>query len=370
MNTIVPKADGTYEIHISDINSFKGCRQQWHYSSHLQRNLEPARPYVPFFFGRMVHHALERWYAGAASFEDSIGSFLAAEVTKISSYAAIWEEEGRMFAEQSDLALAMLRHRRLWEDRMSGANKHTLTYPFALSNLEFISLEQSFKVPVRNPATGRVSKKIFFAGKLDGIVRRRDTGDLWIWEEKTARSVEQRIRMLDNDPQATAYLWALRQVFGDSVKGVIYTIMGKRVPSPVKVVRGDVLSSDTRNQTYDSYLAAIKTHHNNPEPGFIRDVYGDALMELHMSDNTYFKRVAIARSAHAIERAADNIYWVGREMIKPGVAIFPTEGLQCNYCIFKEPCVAEQNGGDSEDILAAGFRDRTGYIEEEVAVEA
>lgn len=352
MTQLVLEPDGTVEVHISDIMAFKHCRRAWSYSSRLQQNLEPKRPYTPFFFGRMVHYALERWYAHQQDFDVSIGDFLGPELATIRSHGAIWAEEEAMINEQVELARGLLVHRGQWEDRLSRARQHRYT----LSNMEFITLEQTFKVPLLHPVSHRPSRKFFFAGRLDGLVRLKDDGSIWIWEEKTARSVEQRLAMLGNDEQASAYIWAARQVFGSNLKGIIYTVMGKRVPPPVKRNANGMLSKDVRNQTFDSYLDAIKEWHGTEaSQEFIRDQYGDTLMALIESKNTYFERAAIIRNETALENTQADLWYVARDMASRQLAIYPTSGPHCNYCIFKDPCLAKQNGADEADVLEANY---------------
>jgi len=216
------------EIHISDVSAFKACRRAWNWSSRLRHNLEPIRPYHAFFFGRAIHFTLERYYACETDWEQTIVKFVEEETALIKQNGVIWEQERDMIDEQVEMAYGIVRHYLAWENRQTG--------PFSLKNLEFITLEQEFACPIWNPSTGEILTSAYFAGKWDGLVRRKDNGDIYIWELKTSRSIPQRAALLPNDDQATEYLNAARYIFGDQVKGLLYTIMAKRVPGTPKVL--------------------------------------------------------------------------------------------------------------------------------------
>lgn len=348
-NTVVDWKGAGNEIHISDIYAFKACRRQWNWTSRLRENLEPIRPYHPFFFGRMVHDCLEKWYWLKQDPNITMAEFLVHELAAMREHGAIWAEEQAGINEQIELARGLLDHYMLWENRQVGA--------FAVRNLEFIAVEQTFRVPLFVPGVRRRSRKVYFAGKWDGLVRRRDTGDLYIWELKTTRSLEARIKQLDNDPQCTAYLWAARQIFGDKVKGMVYTVMNKRVPAEPKVLSSTgMLSRDMRNQSFDSYRQAIRNVHGNPDKGWVSAQYGEVLLELYHQKPQFFDRVVVGRTPHALDLAGLQLYDVAREMARPNLPIYPSESQQCNYCLMREPCIAMQNGTGHEAILEAGYR--------------
>jgi hypothetical protein len=75
---------------------------------------------------------------------------------------------------------------------------------------EVIGSEIKFEVPVINPSTGRKMPKAVFVGKIDRLVRDRDTGLVYVWERKsTRRSIT-----------STDYWDGLTQ--GDQISGYLY----------------------------------------------------------------------------------------------------------------------------------------------------
>ena len=391
------------EVHVSDIIAFLACRRAWNWSSRLRGNLEPIRPYAPFVLGRAVHEASERLNAyGIAPLEtvntyfDSEVSVLVAaepafvahearnavvETLGVGALAATttdeeWLRDGAAVTsasliasdlskleEQRELALGMLQHYQLWEKRQRG--------PFSMNNLEFLTIEQEFAVPIVNPVTGVYSTKACFSGKWDGLVRRIDNGDVFIWELKTTKSIGHRAKMLSNDIQCSMYLNAAKLAFPElagQLRGMIYTLMGKRVPKSPRVLNDGYLSKDIRGQSLDSYIKFVEQHHQLRETmndaerrRFVATHYAAPLAALADStapDNTFFERHIVSRNADALRNASIDLWELAENMTDPSLPLYPTPGYQCNYCLFYEPCIELQNGKNVSETLSSMFRKR------------
>ena len=95
--------------------------------------------------------------------------------------------------------------------------------------LEFVAVEQSFYLPLKNPGTRHASRNFVLAGKMDGIVRLAD-GRLAVLEYKTASEdigpegeYWMRLRC---DPQISMYVLAAREL-GFDVSTVLYDVTRK-----------------------------------------------------------------------------------------------------------------------------------------------
>jgi len=393
------------EIHVSDVTAFLRCRRAWNWSSRLRSNLEPIRPYSPFVLGRAVHEAAEKLHASGNVPTDSINTFFDEELAVLTaahpgaaSYladdagggahgpvalakaasdeewlsgdatiltsASLVADDLRMLEEQRELALGMLEHLAAWEKRQRG--------PFSLANLEFLTLEQDFKVPIVHPLTGEVNLLACFAGRWDGLVRRRDNGDVYIWELKTTKSIGHRAKMLSNDIQCSYYLNAARMAFPElagQLKGMLYTLMAKRLPKAPKVLNSGMLSTDIRGQSFESYVAWCDRHHglrdtmtDDERRTFLGNNYGAPLLALRDStlpDNIFFERHVVARNATALERAAQDLWDQTANMTNAQLSLYPTPDYSCSWCLFYEPCIALQNGEDADSLLKTLYRNRT-----------
>jgi hypothetical protein len=86
--------------------------------------------------------------------------------------------------------------------------------------------EQPIEVPIRNPATGRTSRRFVQYGFLDKLALHRD-GTIWLWEHKTTSQIDgSTIEKLWSDSQITGYVAALRDL-GIAIEGVVYDIAKK-----------------------------------------------------------------------------------------------------------------------------------------------
>lgn len=381
------------EIHVSDIGAFLQCRRQWNWTSEHRGNLEPKRPYMPFLTGRAVHLCIERFLAYGEKHADVLPGFLSDELDQVryreltpeekaqrEALGVVTDDEDRVetdlwaeiepqVAEQMELVRGMMDHYYEWEDNQKG--------PFSYRNLEVITMEQAFRVPILHHATkpadfGSIEKwhpfdKAVFAGRLDGIVRRRDTGQVYIREDKTTRAIPSRVRLLANEYQPTGYSYAFRLMFPElasKFSGVMYTLISKRVPKMPKVLVNGMLSQDVKDQSFESFVRAIEIHHGEAATNdFIAAHYGPTVMALHKSGNsgnTFFERHIVNRSDVAINQWQEYMTNFASNMLSPDLPVYPTPGYHCSYCFMNEPCISFQNHGQAitDMILQDNYRQR------------
>ncbi len=339
------------EIHISDVRTFKQCRRKWWWSSPLGRNLEPNVPYAPFFSGRAVHYALEMYYGKKhVPFQTSLDKFFAHEEKEMGT---LWPIERNTFNEQVELVRGITDHYKLWSTGFEGR--------FADDKLEFLSLEQSFRVPIF-ARSGRKSTKVMLSGRFDGVVKvAGENGDTyWIWEIKTTRSIEELTHSLANDEQAGAYIWAAQQMYKVPITGVLYNILRKKVPTQPRVLQNGMLSvAKDIDTTAEAYFNAIHTLHPDWKMETIQEYYGEILDTLIQKGNTFFSRFPVYRTQVEIETLAENLHATALEMTRPTTVRYPTPGwMNCKFCHFRSPCLAMNAGADVEFMLEHEYRQR------------
>lgn len=353
-----------YEIHISDMTSFKECRRKWHFSSLLQLGLERDVVYPPFFTGRAVHYCLEQYYEhwGGGTMDaqefmrQELARFLKRELEDV-NFENLWEDERTKIEEQIELISGMLDHYVIWTRSNQG--------PWMDSNLEFIALETEFSVPLRNPETGRPSSRVYLAGRFDGLVKRRDNGTYWLWETKTARTPKELIKTLGNSEQTGAYIYAAQELTGQRISGVLYNILRKKVPTQPRILNNGMLSVAKQiDTTAQYYLAAVRAHHQGQE-GFDNDFiikhYGDIIQHLldKEQESPFFVRIPVRRTIREIESLHERVWQVALEMVRPSTPLYTNASWKnCGNCPFQGPCIAWEAGGDYEAILRAEYRPR------------
>lgn len=341
----------TYNIHISDIRSFRSCRRKWDWSSGMRNNLEPSIPYAPFFVGRAVHYALENYYGPAhVDIWESLEKYLANE-TKIAG--TMWKQEIDKWDESVTLISELLQHYQLWIQVDTSAYRD--------DTLEFMDLEVPFNVPMYHPETGLEDENIRLEGRFDGIVLHKPTNTFWIWECKTARSIGELVKSLENDEQAGAYIYAAQQIKDIEIKGVLYNILRKKAPAHPRVLNTGFLSqTKSADLTPFSFAADARKAHPDADWAFIEQYYGSYIYSMSIGNNGFFARYPIQRSQFEVKQLVDNLYWTALEMVDPNTKIYPSPTfIQCNFCPFRAPCLTKNRGGDYEALLEAEYQLRT-----------
>jgi hypothetical protein len=229
-------------------------------------------------------------------------------------------------------------------------------------NLEFISLEQEFDIPMPMPS-GKKSKMVRLGGRFDGIVKHVPSDTYWIWETKTSRSIQELVRSLTNDEQCGVYAYAASQMLGVPITGILYNILRKKVPTEPKLLSGGTLSKAANvDCTAFFYIKCIHDIYPDWEPDTIQGFYGDILEVLTEKETTFFQRFPVYRTKYEISRLMENIYYTSKEMLvakdKPTMQYPAPSWLNCQFCHFRSPCVTMNAGGDFEVLLREEYQNR------------
>lgn len=349
-------------IHISDIRTFRTCRRRWLWSSPMRQNLEPVIPYVPFFTGRAVHAALEFYYRDHIPMEQTVDKYLESEDVNMKQLGELWPAEQMAFDDAVQLIRDILNHYAMWQQQDHKS--------YSDENLEFIALETEFDIPMPT-LTGRKSRTMRLGGRFDGLVRHKVTGEYWIWETKTTRSIAELVRSLANDEQCGCYIYAASQALKVPVVGVLYNIIRKKPPTVPAIISGGQLSKNKNvDTTAFAYTSEILKLYPDWSEETIQMMYGDILAELADSEVKFFMRYPIYRSQYEIDMLMQGIYQTAKEMLSPRTAIYPAPSwLNCNFCAFHAPCLTMNAGGDFGVLLREEYQNRVAALSMRQTVE-
>ncbi|HWR54406.1 MAG TPA: PD-(D/E)XK nuclease family protein [Bryobacteraceae bacterium] len=178
---------------------FRNCRKACEYRYEI--GLTPREKDPNLSFGSLIHDYLQLWHGCR-----DLASVL--ELIDRACAARLGDE-------------AVCRDWHLARAIMTG-------YARCYSGEEFtvVALEQTFKGPIVNPATGAASRSFVLAGKVDGIVRIGD--DHYILEHKTASTIDaDYLERLWTDFQIAIYSHYVEHSLGIPIAGVIYNVLGK-----------------------------------------------------------------------------------------------------------------------------------------------
>lgn len=344
------------EVHISDLRTFKSCRRKWNWSSLLREGLEPMKVYAPFFTGRCVHYALEKYYEQPHDNRetppvDFAEYWIDEELQVILADGSLTTKD--QLEDQFVLIEGMMEHYALWVDTEGHAG------PYSDGLFDIISMETEFNVPIVHPETGEIHPTAQFAGRFDGIIRMKATGEHWIFETKTARSIKELLRSLVNDEQASGYLYAAETLLRIPIAGILYNVLRKKVPTRPSELSSSKFSTNKRIDTTDMwYYETLQAAGYNHEE--IMFEYGPFLLYLNEEKgNTFFQRVPVRRTDAQKKNFLLNFWDVATEMTNESTPHYPSPSMiGCNWCMFREPCLKVDLGRDPQFNLDLNYKRR------------
>jgi len=213
-------------------------------------------------FGTAFHCGLEVWWH-----QNGVGDF------KSALNAALFSP-----GNFSGYDLAKIRALMIGYDAVHNGNDGLVT----------LAVEKEFKIPLRNPATGRTSRSFSLAGKIDAIARDRN-GEIWIVEHKTTSSDLSAESLywarLTLDEQVSLYVLAARELGFDAV-GCIYDVIRKPGQKPYKAT-----PASKRKFTKDGSL--YKTQRQDDETS--KEYFLRIAEVISGAPSDFFRRTAIVR---------------------------------------------------------------------------
>jgi hypothetical protein len=311
------------------------------------------------FLGQGVHHALDIYYATAP--HDINGALVEfrdwarGRADAMKDYVGtLWAGQRDMINEMHTLGHNMLRHYDMWASQLDGV-------------YEVVATESQFSLPVPVPEgcpvpTTRSGEVIdmTIAGRFDGIVRNKNTGEQLLLEFKTASNfgyAPYTMRSL----QTGVYLWAAKQIYGE-VDGMLYRFMLKKIPDDPKWLESSTRPSKAKSpkQTAEwtrDYLRRWAEQVGLDVKAVLAE-YADLLIALAEQPNAFFMERMIHRTPVQLEDIVKAVFEQGRLMADPDVPIFEHGGFHCSYCSFADPCTLREHGMDFEALLAAEYNTR------------
>lgn len=386
----------THQIHTSERMSRRGCRRRWDWIFHGM-----YYPYItakPLEFGVAYHKAMETLYdpdnrSVEGGYETAYQLARVAFKQKCTqqrenfllyhrdNYTSEVDED---YKERVDLGLGMLRY---WYEHIMPRDDADFTP---------VKVEIPFEVPILGPSGEPIWCKcgqcwnrwktadaelrrtlqptspwkglpVTYGGRIDLLMQDR-SGDYWIVDWKTTQrmtNAEQSVadEFLLLDDQITSYCWALRQL-GIRVRGFIYVEIKKaypREPEPMKSMRQGRLYSVNKQQD-TSYSVYLETIQNGDMAGYLSGAYEEFLLYLQEQErlHPYVHSHIIIRNDTELDNASYNIWAEAQEMVDSTLINYPSPGrFACNFCAFREPCIAKNRDEDVEYALETLYEKRT-----------
>jgi hypothetical protein len=291
---------------VTEIGSFMRCRRMWFEGSFNGNALTQPKPAVALYTGSMWHRGHElvlETSADQAAPSADMAMGQAFEQMKAgiddnliaSRGHGLTSDEAVDMQEQADLLEAMaINYEAYWTDK--GA------YPLP-AEFDLIQAEQTCVVPV-------VGTPHSLEATLDGLMRHRATGLVYVLERKTFER-HPALEMLDMEFQFTAYMWVVEQL-GFQPGGVAYDGAWKRKSPP-------------RGRTIDDLFLRLPISHSQAW----LDDFQEGLIQ-------------------QVQDMAEACYNPAKRY--PNFNTF-TSG--CGFCAVRPVCIAMSNGEDADAVRKA-----------------
>ncbi len=215
-----------FEIRTSERKTVRRCPQRWEWGYHQE--LKPLRESNPLWFGQAVHIALADWYKpGLERGPHPAETFVQVlEDGRVDRFDPDSEDDQNEYVASLAMGVDML-------------NRYVEEYGKD-EDWECIAPEYTFAVWFPDPHDPSNKRWLRYVGTFDGVFRYIGPsneyfthGQLWLFEHKTAKSIQ--VHHLPSDDQAGAY-WALAPIVlrrrgilkpGESIEGILYNFLRK-----------------------------------------------------------------------------------------------------------------------------------------------
>lgn len=234
----------------SELSTFKDCRQRHSYIYHTgwrAKYLVPAT-----LFGAAGHRYLENRYMG---FDPKIGQHVIEVIYREFLLKNHHLDEGTVRKFQNSLETCL----QVMENYDAHYGEDDILFQVAEDPWGRKAVEYEGKVPVYTPA-GRASSLFEIAFKLDLVIEIKDgpMAGLWIVDHKFREEVGQSsFDKLVIDFQMLTYTWALSVYWGVPVRGVLYNLVSRKIPSEPAVTKNGLISKAACYTTFDKFYEAL-----------------------------------------------------------------------------------------------------------------
>lgn len=341
-------------IHTTDRSTFKNCRQKWDMSSNLRMNLEPEHPYEPFFFGTAIHDALALYYDPSTP-RDIVSAFEQAFAPAIKE----WFDE--LTEGQETPSEEQWNKKEELEDLGSGMLDQYDTYAKREDDFEVIWTERAEQIVGIHLPYEFDPQTIPYSFRCDGLVRDK-RGLYWILEHKTTASFPGTVDYLMHDDQVSTYIWALQIALGIKIEGVIYNFIRKKIAQPLKLLKPTknepIKFSVDQAQDTTHELAKKALFEYWPKGQGLPLKYREFLDFLYHKPDNFIHRETIKRNRKEVANTGAMLPYELFDMLDdPHIYRTPTK-MNCNGCIFFDPCLLKWESGNWEELLKTNYKQR------------
>ena len=329
------------EIHTSDRVAFKRCRRRWNWTSTLRQGRETIQLPIPLWFGSGFHYALEDFH-GYNIYGDPCKALLAYVLafrkTPRCQLPEAWEETTR-------LGLAMFEYYKTWIQYFGAMET------YYVNGKPQVEVDFKLDLPEEVQAMARKAgyDRAVYAGHFDRVVI--DEYDrLWVQDYKTAKMIK--CDHFEGDTQVSAYSWAARKIYNQTVGGAIWQQFLKDVPRPALSLQDGSLSTNKQQRvTYITYRETLKEMYGDVNKAPQKNIqFLNHLAEVQSDGgDRVIHRDSINRNETFLINHEKQIIQEAIDMLNPDTPLYPNQQFTCSWdCPFQVACVSMDDGSDWE----------------------
>lgn len=311
------------DISQSKLKTWRGCRKAYFYK-YVMKITKKYKP-LPFMRGTIIHNMMEAHYLG----KDPWKSFKRDMAANEKAIRINPEEYGDL---GTHLKVLM---------------KGYFDY-YADEDLKPIKVEHNFRT--------KLVGKIFLTGKIDLIAKHDKLR--WMTEHKCHNTIPTGIIPYAN-LQSSLYVWAYNKEADKPLDGVMWNYLWGKVPSIPKPLKNGEMSRKKSSTTWAIYKHALL------EAGLDPKEYLDVKKALRGNEEQYYQRQKLPIDKTMMNTIVEDTKTTALEIEKlAGKDQTRNLGYNCQRCEFKNLCVAQLKGLDTNFILKAEFKERKKEDEE------
>ena len=352
----------------SERSTYRRCRLKHHWT--YTQKLAPPRTKGALSFGTLVHEAMAEFYPpGVKRGPHPARTFERLYKAQQHDFDQ-WTEDGERY-DALELGVSMLEG----YVKEYGSDDH----------IEILQPEMSMQIDVCDRQGNYL---VTWVGTCDAAYRNRSTGRVGLLEHKTAKTVEEELRVNSGyGEQGLSYWWAANIFFHnngmlgeeENLEHVLFNWLRKGIPDPRPInAAGHRLNKPSKQALMDrcEQLGMKPTGKVEDLMDRIRGAGEDPLLLGEPSKTQpkpLYHRFALEFGPGELESINKRIRaeaWEISQVRKGKLPLIKNPTKDCSWdCPFKEPCEIHEMGGDFESVLELEFGTWDPYSDHELLEE-
>lgn len=303
------------DVSQSKIKTWRQCRKQYYYK-YVMKITKKFKPF-PLLRGSIIHEMMESHYKG----KDPWKSYKLSMKEHAKAIRLNPEEYGSM---PEDLKMMMEGYFKFYKNE----------------KLKPMRVEYEFRTKLVND--------IFITGKIDLIARDQKLN--WMVEHKCHNVIPSGSIVPYSNLQSALYVWVWNKEEDKKLDGVMWNYLSGKVPSRPQLLKNGEMSRRSSGTTWTIYRDELLKAGLDPKD------YRDMREQLAGNEEQFFQRKFVTINKTMMKNIVEDTKTTALEIQKyAGKDQTRNLGRHCDYCEFKNLCVAQLKGLDDNYILKADF---------------